>query len=113
MKWIKKFEYAFAGLIYGLKQPSVILQIILASVAITVFWIIKISWVEWMIVMIMIAFVILSEWLNSIVEMTIDYISLDIHPQAKTIKDLSAGLVFLSGLFAFIVGVMILINSLF
>ena len=112
MKWLNKFRYAFEGLIYGFKQPSVILQVFLAIVAIVVFYVIKISWVEWMIVLVMIALVILCEWINCIVEMTVNYISTEIHPQAKRIKDLSAGLVLLSGLFAFIVGVIILFINL-
>jgi len=112
MKWTAKFKYAIEGLWYGLKQPSVWLQLFFAVLTITVFLVVKISAVEWMITMVMIALVILCEWLNSIVEMTIDYISTEIHPQAKKIKDLSAGLVLLAGLFALVVGVMILINNL-
>ena len=111
MKLLKKFSYAISGLITGFKQSSILFVVFWAVVAITVFTIIGISYLEWLVVIVMIALVWLCEWVNSIIEQTIDYISQDYSEQAKKIKDLSAGLVLLSGLMAFVVGVMILVNT--
>ncbi len=112
MKLLNKFKYAFTGLFIGMRQGSIWLQIVLGLVAVVTFIVVKISYFEWLVVIIMIAIVVLCEWINSIVEMTVDYISLERKTQAKKIKDLSAGLVLLSGLFALIIGILLLIEHL-
>ena len=107
-----KFKYAFMGLMIGLKQPSILLQLFLGGITIFIFAIIKISCFEWLIVVLTIAMVVLSEWVNSIVEMTVDYISLANTTLAKRIKDLSAGLVLLAAIFAFIIAIIVLYRNL-
>ena len=113
MKLSDKFGPAWQGLLTGLKDGSVIIQFALAMLAALVFLFIGISYYEWLIVVIMTALVILSEWLNSIVENVVDYISQEIHPQAKSIKDMSAALVLLAAFFAVLSAVLILINNIF
>ena len=112
MNLVTKFKNAFNGLKSGLKQPAIQLQVFLALVAIVTFLILKISYYEWLVVLVMIALVCLCEWINSIFEATVDYISLKEHPTAKLIKDLGAGMVLLAAFFAFLCGVIIIINNL-
>ena len=52
--------------------------------------------------------VITAEFINSAIEKTVDYISLERHPQAKAIKDLSAAAVLLISICAFCIAVIIL-----
>jgi len=113
MKLLTKFTCAFKGLAAGFKQPSLLFQVFWAGVALSVFAILKISYHEWLIVIVMIALVWLCEWINSLIEATVDYISLETNRQAEKIKDLSAGLVLLSGFFALLVGLLILYQHLF
>lgn len=110
MNYIKKFKDAFKGLHLGFNQQSIIIQCGLGLGAFIVLYSLKISYIEWLIFVVVVGLVLVSEWINSCIELVVDYISLDIHPQAKKIKDLSAGMVLLSCIIAVVVGVMILYN---
>ena len=112
MKLITKFSCAFKGLFAGFKQPSILFQVFWAAVAITVFAFLQIDYYEWLTVIVMIALVWLSEWVNSLIEKTVDYISLKTDKRAEEIKDLGAGLVLLAGFFALVVGLLILAKYL-
>lgn len=112
MKFIKKFKCAGSGLIIGLKQPSILLQLFLGLATVSVFMVLNISLSDWLIVIFAIAMVVLAEWINSIAELMVDYISLAVNPQAKLIKDFSAGLVLLAAGFAVVIGVLLLIKYL-
>ena len=113
MKLVEKFKCAFSGLAHGINQGSILLQLGLGLSAIAVFGLIGISYNEWLAVLIMIALVLLAEWLNSIIELTVDYISLKWDLRAKEIKDLSAGMVLLICIFALAIGLIILFRNLY
>src|SRR5690625_6279539 len=51
------------------------------------------SLLEWLVIGLIITVVLVAEVLNSAIERTVDYISTDIHPDAKVIKDMAAGAV--------------------
>ena len=103
MHWLKdkvrhKFAYAFCGLLNGIRHDSSIaLQFILGLITILVCLFFSLS-----------ALVITAEFINSAIEKTVDYISLERHPQAKAIKDLSAAAVLLISICAFCIAVIIL-----
>lgn len=119
MHWLKdkvrhKFAYAFCGLLNGIRHDSSIaLQFILGLITILVCLFFSLSALEWCLILLMIFLVITAEFINSAIEKTVDYISLERHPQAKTIKDLSAAAVLLISICAFCIAVIILGGKLF
>ena len=54
-----------------------------------------------------------SEIINSCIERCVDYISLEHTDQAKHIKDMAAGAVFIISIFAAIIGLYVFIPKLF
>lgn len=72
----------------------------------------KLSVVEWAIIMIVIGFVLVTELINSAIERIIDYLRPEIHPLAKIIKDIGAGAVLLSAVIAVSVGLFIFLPKL-
>lgn len=54
-----------------------------------------------------------SEIINSCIERCVDYISLEHTDQAKHIKDMAAGAVFIISMFAAIIGLYVFIPKLF
>ena len=60
-----------------------------------------------------IGFVWFSEIINSCIERCVDYISLEHTQQAKHIKDMAAGAVFIISIFAAIIGLYVFIPKLF
>jgi diacylglycerol kinase len=68
----------------------------------------RISRVEWAVIVFTIALVLILEGLNTAVEAAIDLASPDIHPLAKAGKDLAAGMVLIASIASVAVGLLIL-----
>ncbi|MFV0254521.1 MAG: diacylglycerol kinase [Erysipelotrichaceae bacterium] len=107
-----KFKYALKGLWIGLSNKSIQLQIMLAIIVSIIYAFIGISMQEWIIVIALILLVILAEWLNTLIEKLVDYISLSKNKQAGDIKDMASGLVLLVCISAAIIGLIILFNNI-
>lgn len=60
---------------------------------------------SWMLLLVAITLVLTTELLNTAIEATVDLVSPEIHPLAKTAKDTAAGAVLLTAVFAVIVGI--------
>lgn len=85
---------------------SVTVVVLLASV----YFQIKLH--EWIFIMMAIALVWTTELTNSAIERIIDYVKPEIHPEAKIIKDLGAGIVLIAAIFAVIVGLIVFIPKI-
>lgn len=97
-----KFKYAFDGLIKALKQKAVMIQIVLAILAIIGGIIIKLDEYEWLAFVICITGVIAFEILNSVIENLCDLYSKEYNEKIKTIKDMAA-----SSVLVFCIGALI------
>jgi len=106
---IRSFYYAFAGLSYLFRtqrNARVELTIGLAACAVGA-WL-RISRVEWAVMVFTIALVLILEGLNTAVEAAIDLASPKFHPLAKAAKDLAAGMVLIAAIASVGVGLLIL-----
>ena len=109
MKWLLgRFHHAFAGIRHAaVHDRSVRFQLLLGIVALAAGFVFQIAASEWLWIVLSIFLVVICEIFNSCIEKTVDYISLDISEQARNIKDMSAGAVFLAACFAFYCALMI------
>lgn len=86
----------------------------MAGVAATILGIVlKISVSEWFNLIVVIAFVLILELINTAVEAMVDMISPEIQEKAKIAKDVSAGAVLISSIAAFLVGAIIFLPKIF
>lgn len=115
MKWLKdRFKYAFEGLYYAFtKDASIRLQGIFGLVVLLISFIIRINTFEWILILSAIAFVLVAEIFNSCIEKCVDYISLEYTSQAKHIKDMAAGAVFIVSVLAACIGFYVFLPKLF
>ncbi len=88
------------------------LQIFFSALAIYVGFALKINTTEWALIVFSIGLVIVTEILNSAIEIDVDLTSPNYHPYAKDIKDISAGAVLLSAFVAGIVALLIFLPKL-
>ena len=112
-KRIKSFSYAFGGLKTALKEEHnarIHLVAILLVLALSIFF--DINSYEWIAVIFSIGFVFAMELINSAIENTVDFISLEKHDTIRKIKDLSAAAVFMSALAALIIGLIIFLPKI-
>lgn len=104
-----KFKNAFRGIAVGLKHRSILVQFILALLALTAGFIMKLTAGEWTAVAICIGCVISSEMLNTCVEKICDMYSTEIRGDIRDIKDIAAGAVLISSIASLVTAVIILV----
>ncbi|MFC3563109.1 diacylglycerol kinase family protein [Pedobacter jamesrossensis] len=111
---IKSFKYAFEGLkFFFVNEHNGRVHFGAAFFAIGLSFYLKISNLEWIAIISVIAVVFTAEIFNSAIEKLADAVTLEINPQIKIIKDLAAGAVLVTAVLAALVGGIIFLPKLF
>ena len=84
------------------------IHLIIAAVTLLLAAWLRLTAMEWLFIVVAIALVFISEMLNTVVELTIDFVVAAQNPLAKRAKDVAAGAVLTTALAAAITGVIIL-----
>ena len=104
----EKFLLAINSIIFAISTQCHLRFHLMATVITIIMGIIcKISQIEWIMLVIVIFGVLVTEMINTAFETTINLITSDYHPLAKTGKDIASGAVFLAAITAIIVGSLI------
>ncbi len=112
-KLINSFRYAIEGFISSFKTERNMKIHILAMIIVIILGLyLKISSIEWCIIIIAIASVIGAELFNTTIETVVDMISPEKNPKAKLAKDISAAAVLAIAIGAAIIGIIIFIPKL-
>lgn len=105
---IESFNYAFEGIVYALKtQRNMRIHFVATGVVLFFSLYFKLEKVEILILFITIAFVIITEMINTAVEAVVDLITPGMHPLAAIAKNVAAGGVLVASVVAVIVGYLI------
>ena len=109
---LKSFDCALKGLLYAVRtQRNMKIHIIIAILVLIVSLFLNISRFELIAIIFAISLVLISEILNTAMELVINLITEEHHPLAKVIKDLTAGAVFFSSLCAVFVGYLVFVRK--
>lgn len=109
----KSFSYAGQGLWHCIKkEKNFQLHCIAAVITVLAGFILKITAVEWMIIIICITMVIALEMINTAIEHCCNILQPDFHPMVKIIKDVSAAAVLITAAMAAICGAIIFIPKI-
>ena len=112
-KRFKSFSYAFGGLKTALKEEhNARIHIAAALLALLFAFLLDINKYEWIAVIFAIGLVFAMELVNSAIENTADFISLEKHDTIRKIKDLSAAAVLVSAVAALIIGLLIFLPKI-
>lgn len=107
-KRIASFKYASKGIAYIYKtQHNAWIHSVVLVVAVGLNIFLKISALEWIATLIVMAMVLVAEVFNTAIEIIVDFISPEYHEKAGIIKDVAAGAVLLTVFFAVAVGFII------
>ena len=113
IKRIKSSNHAFRGFLIVIRTThNFILQIFIGILAIILGISLKISITEWMILVFAIGIVLLTEIINTAIEIDIDLTSPEYHPYAKDTKDVSAAAVLFAVFIACIIGILIFLPKI-
>ena len=107
-RFFKSFVYAATGIKEALKtEQNLLFDFIYAILTIILGIILKLSALEFAIVLLAVGLVISLEMVNTAIEYVVDMAMPEIHPLAKIGKDVAGGAVLVSAIMAFIVGLII------
>ena len=114
---LDKINFSFHNALVGIKtayksQRNFRVHIFVAIFVIIFGIFLKISIIEWLILILTILVVLVSEMFNTAVELTVDLFSTEYSKQAKRAKDVSAAGVLITAFFAIVIGVIIFLPKL-
>jgi diacylglycerol kinase len=102
------FVYAFAGIRFVLRQRNPRIQLMVGVLVCGLAAWLRVSRIEWAMLILCIGLVIAAESINSAAEAMVDLLSPEIRPAAKIAKDTAAGAVLIAAVAAVVVGLLIL-----
>lgn len=117
MKEHKKNGIGLSYALNGIKEAilherNFRIHIIAAFAVIIASFYLQLNALEWLFVLMAIQVVMVTELINSVIERIIDYVKPEIHPKAKVIKDMAAGIVLIGAIFAVLTGLIIFLPKL-
>ena len=107
------FRYAYHGLVALFRtEHNAWIHAGLTAAALLLSVYFRIEKTEWMMLIFAATIVWVTEIINTALEKTMDFISIEKHPQIKLVKDLAAAAVLLSAVAAFLIGTFIFLPKL-
>lgn len=105
---LRAFRYAISGLVESMKREAHMkIHVAAAMLTLAAGYLFSITAVEWMLVSICMALVMMAELFNTAIEKICDLVEPNQHPAVKYIKDISSAAVLLVCLAAAICGLVI------
>lgn len=109
----RSFKYAFRGIrVIVATQHNSWVHLVVGVMAIALGIWLKISPIEWCLVVFAISGVLITEAINTAIEFDVDLSSPEYHPYAKDSKDVAAGAVLIAGIAAIIIGLFIFLPKI-
>lgn len=103
---MRSFGYASEGLVYLIRtQRNFRIHLLVALAAVTAGVLSGLNAVEWAVLILTIALVIMTEGLNTGIELAVSLASPERRPEAKAAKDIAAGTVLLAAIASVGVGI--------
>lgn len=109
----RSFRYAFKGCAYVFRtQPNLKVHLMVATIAIILGFLLKISVPEWLSLILVIGFVILLEFINTAIETLVDLYTEDYSFLAGVSKDVGAATVLVMAIVSVIIGIIIFLPKI-
>jgi len=113
-KRLHSFKYAFNGMGYIFKtQHNSLIHLFSAIAVFALGFILKVSLIEWCILVFAIGLVITAELINTSIEYLVDLCSPEYHEKAGKAKDIAAGAVLVTAIISIIIGLIIFLPKIF
>lgn len=110
---IHSFRYAFCGICEAYKgEQNLKIHTVIAVLVVIAGFVLKISYVEWLICFVLIGLVLMAEFFNTAIEYVVDLASPEIHPLAKLAKDTASAGVLMMAIISAIIGLIIFVPEI-
>ncbi|CAN5564286.1 diacylglycerol kinase family protein [soil metagenome] len=112
-KCIHSFSYASSGLLFAFKNENNFNFHFLATIIVVILgFVFQLNLVEWIILVILIGLVYLSEIFNTAIEKLVDLIHPELQSKAGLVKDIAAGGVLIASIISAIGGLILFLGKL-
>ena len=109
----RSFKAAFEGIASTYKKDQNIkIHTIISFIVILGGFIFKINYIEWLVCLVLIGFVMMAEFFNTAIEYVVDLASPEIHPLAKAAKDTASAGVLMMAIISTLIGCVIFIPKI-
>lgn len=109
----KSFGYAFKGIDDVIKhEPNMKIHVVVAILVVIMAFILKVSIIEWIILVLLIGAVLAAETINTTIENLVDMYTKEYDEKAKNVKDTAAGTVLILAITSAIIGLIIFIPKI-
>ena len=109
----KSFGYAFKGIDDVIKhEPNMKIHVVVAILVVIMAFILKVSIIEWIILVLLIGAVLATETINTTIENLVDMYTKEYDEKAKIVKDTAAGTVLILAITSAIIGLIIFIPKI-
>ena len=109
----KSFGCAFKGIDDVISnEPNMKIHVSVAILVVIMAFLLKISMIEWIILVLLIGLVLAAEVINTTIENLVDMYTKDYNERAKVVKDTAAGTVLILAITAVIIGLMIFVPKI-
>lgn len=110
--FLKSVSHAIDGFIFVLKKErNIKIQLLIGLLVLVCGIFFHISFLEWIVCLLLIAFILVLELINTAFEKLLDFVKKDYDENIKHIKDISASMVLVMTVFASIIGLMIFVPN--
>ena len=109
----KSFGYAFKGIDDVIKhEPNMKIHVVVAILVVIMAFILKVSIIEWIILVLLIGAVLAAETINTTIENLVDMYTKEYDEKSKIVKDTAAGTVLILAITSAIIGLIIFIPKI-
>ena len=109
----RSFKAAFEGIASTYKkEQNIKIHTIISMIVILGGIIFKINYIEWLVCLVLIGFVLMAEFFNTAIEYVVDLASPNIHPLAKAAKDTASAGVLMMAIISALIGCVIFIPKI-
>ena len=109
----RSFKAAFEGIkATYIREQNIKIHTIVAILVVLFGFLLKISYGEWLVCLVLIGLVLMAEFFNTAIEYVVDLASPNIHPLAKAAKDTASAGVLMMAILAAIVGIVIFVPKI-
>ena len=110
---INSFKYAFEGIKQTyIGEQNLKIHTFIAILVLIFGFFLKISYIEWLVCLVLIGLVLMAEFFNTAVEYVVDLASPKVHPLAKAAKDTASAGVLMMAIISALIGGVIFIPKL-
>ena len=110
---VDSFRYAFCGICEAYKgEQNLKIHTVIAVLVVIAGFVLKISYVEWLVCLVLIGLVLMAEFFNTAIEYVVDLASPEIHPLAKLAKDTASAGVLMMAIISAIIGLIIFVPEI-